>query len=563
MTAWLRPRVHGRALLLGAGLPLLLLTAGGLRALLSSRSPLWADELFSLAIATGHSLEHPEHDADERQGDYLESSRPEPATHYGRYLQHDEPPAGIGRIVRAAFLSDTNPPLYYVLVSVWTRAFGTRDGALRWFSILASLACLPLLFALARRCGHARAAFPAVVLFGVLPVCVYYSTEGRMYSLVWFWTSALLLLTLRLRTTRHPALLLSAWVATGTFGLLTHYFFAPVWATVVAWIFAHPGRRARRPLALAVLGTVVLVLPWYWFLPESFGRWRVTGHWLRMPSGVNPLTAGALLPWSFFALRPSPRLVDAWDWLQLGGFAALFTVAAWRLRERLWTSRGQLLWGCLVASLATPPLLDVLLGTHMTSVPRYALAGLPAAYLLAGAMLTSLRPGARAALLLAVVGLACAAVRRLGGEGARNGEPFDRLGQLLTMETRDSDVIVVHSIPSGVCGVARYMTFAGASDRSAPLASWVGRLRERELPGDLEPLASGRRRIALVKVHTVGEPAPQETWLRQSARLVRRRRLQASEVLFFEPRYERTFFAPPGPPTVVGHPPGDAADSRR
>jgi hypothetical protein len=43
-------------------------------------------------------------------------------------------------------------------------------------------------------------------------------------------------------------------------------------------------------------------------------------------------------------------------------------------------------------------------------------------------------------------------------------------------------------------------------------------------------------------VHTVGEPACEEDWLRQHARLVNGYPLQNSEILYFEPQGTETFF---------------------
>ena len=69
----------------------------------------------------------------------------------------------------------------------------------------------------------------------------------------------------------------------------------------------------------------------------------------------------------------------------------------------------------------------------------------------------------------------------------------------------------MHSIPSGVIGVARYMT------ASVPLAAWVGQLDRRQIPQDLDALLPGHTRVVLVRVHEVGEPAPEDDWLRRHA----------------------------------------------
>src|SRR5689334_20415507 len=51
----------------------LFVVAAVLRVGLIPRTSLWADELFSLAMATGHSLEHKAETADAAKGDYIET----------------------------------------------------------------------------------------------------------------------------------------------------------------------------------------------------------------------------------------------------------------------------------------------------------------------------------------------------------------------------------------------------------------------------------------------------------------------------------------------------------
>src|SRR6202795_3600768 len=74
----------------------LLLVVFGLTALvridIAGRSGLWPDEVFSLAMATGHSLEHPAAAADPTLGDFVEPDHPMHAEEFQRYLKHDNPP---------------------------------------------------------------------------------------------------------------------------------------------------------------------------------------------------------------------------------------------------------------------------------------------------------------------------------------------------------------------------------------------------------------------------------------------------------------------------------------
>jgi len=93
------------------------------------------------------------------------------------------------------------------------------------------------------------------------------------------------------------------------------------------------------------------------------------------------------------------------------------------------------------------------------------------------------------------------------------------------------DVVVVHSIPAGVVGLARYVK------RDIPIVSWVEPLGLRQVPSDLPLLLAGNRRVALVKVHDLHLPSAVEAWLREHARLTRRDIFNKSgaEVLYFEP----------------------------
>src|SRR5215470_7892696 len=88
---------------------------------------LWSDEIFSLAMATGHSLEHPAEEANQALGDYVEPLDPQPPSTFRRYMQHEESPAGPRRVMRAVLLSDTSPPLYYLILNLWSRVAGTSD----------------------------------------------------------------------------------------------------------------------------------------------------------------------------------------------------------------------------------------------------------------------------------------------------------------------------------------------------------------------------------------------------------------------------------------------------
>ncbi len=182
--------------------------------------------------------------------------------------------------------------------------FGTSDAALRLFSLVCAFACLPLLWSLGVEVGGRSGALASVVLFSISPVAVYYSTEGRMYALLFLCSAGTLAATSSL--TRHSgAWRWSAWVVVSIVGLLTHYFFAFVWLAALAYLAVCPGNCSRRAYVVGVSAIVLSVLPWYATIPETMAAWRVRGGWLELEpwTAYSALRAHLELPWSLLSIR--------------------------------------------------------------------------------------------------------------------------------------------------------------------------------------------------------------------------------------------------------------------
>ena len=497
---------------------LLLCVATVVRVGLALRPGVWADEVFSLAMATGHSLEQPAAESDSARGDFVEPRGIVPAGSFRRYAEHEAPPADAAKVIRAVFLSDTSPPLYYVLLSGWSRLFGTGDAALRLCSLFFTLLALPLVWLVGRDVGGPRMAWTAAALFAVSPVSVFYSVEGRMYSLLWFFAAALAWTTLALsRRGARPALM-AAWVALAAGGLLTHYFFLFVWFAFVVWLLLLPARLGRAAaLGLAAASALAVAL-WYARVPESLTRWRVSGSWLAEPlRWREALTRPFELAWSLLAggsFWGGSPLVDgglAVAWLLL----ALQLLRSGRLRDVLGRER-LLLWLWVGAAVFGPLAFDLLRHTGASRVPRYILAGFPGAMLLAALGIEQLRGRAHAAFVALVLLAWTAGLWPILAHRARPEAAYPTLGAELSAWARPDDLVLIHSIPSGVIGLSRYLR------PDVPVASWIAPLGLRRVPDDLERLLQGRRRLALVQVHNMAQPAPAEPWLREHSRLTGR-----------------------------------------
>ncbi|MGH7512014.1 MAG: glycosyltransferase family 39 protein [Gemmatimonadales bacterium] len=499
-----------------------------LRFVLAGRQDLWADELFSLAVATGHSLEHPAAQAEPAAGDFVEPGGAVTPATFRYYLSPESSSVVVSRVIRAVRLSDTSPPLYYLVLAGWTRLFGTSDLTLHALSIAWALAAMPLLWLIGLRVGTPRDALTGCVLFALAPASLYYSVEARMYAMLWFETVLAAWLTLRLHD-RGGTAALAAWTITGAAGLLTHYFFAFVWAACVLWLVLRPGHFGRLPVVAALVLNLALIAPWYRLVPDTMARWRVTGHWLDgLPSAGHLLLAPVALGWSFVSGR------GVWGGLAWPDRGAALIVAGVGL---LWLRRGRsalfaqgrdLLWLLAVASCVGPVVFDLLRGTSTSLIARYALAGMPAGLLLLALALGELpRRGAALALALLILtwlpGLREIAVRR-----SRAWEPYRAVAHQVGAWVGPRDLILVHSIPSGVLGIARYLT------ADVPIAAWVGQLGRRTVPSDIEALVASRSRVALIRIHDVGEPAPEEAWLRAHATVLREERREGADVVYFD-----------------------------
>ena len=505
--------------------------ATALRVAVLDRQGLWADEIFSLAIATGHSLEHRAAEADPAQGDYVEAPTPLPASAFKRYMEHEDPPAGIHRVLRAIRLSDTSPPLYYLLLNGWTRWAGVSDAALRLFSALWALASIPMVWLIARRVGGEAAALPAVVLFAVCPLAFFYSVEGRMYSLLVFLVVGMVALTLALKTVDAKLWLVGAWAAVSASALLTHYFAVFVWVACLAWLVLTPGRIRRAWFVGGAVITCLLVAPWYAMVPETLGRWRVTWYWLYAPLDLRrSLAAPWWLVWSFVSGQGFWAHASRLRWLAALGFATAAVAFAVAFRRRLFADGRGLVWLWVGAACTGPVVFDLVKGTNTAAIPRYALAGLPSVLVIAAVGLSRLRPMLRVAVLLVILLGWSSAVRGILTNPVRELEPYREVATKLSATVTSDDLVLVHSIPSGVLGIARYMTDAIA------VASWVGQLGERRVPADIEALTEGRATVFLVRIHEVGEPAPEESWLRSNATLVGQSRRDAARLSVFRPR---------------------------
>jgi mannosyltransferase len=152
---------------------------------------------------------------------------------------------------------ENTPPLWYVLIWVWSRIFGTGMLALRLPSALAGIATVAVAWGIGQQLTEAgrhspsaripvsasrRAAIATAALVATNPLFVWYSQEARAYGLFVF--MAALAMWCWLRADAHPTPgRLAAFAGSGAAALATHYFAVFLLAPMCLWLL-----RPRRPM---------------------------------------------------------------------------------------------------------------------------------------------------------------------------------------------------------------------------------------------------------------------------------------------------------------------------
>src|SRR6478735_2266913 len=191
---------------------------------------------------------------------------------------------------------DGHPPLYYLLLHVWTEVFGSGDVAVRAMSGVFGLLTLPLAWIAGRRRGGPLLGWIAVIVVALSPFAVRYSDEARMYSMVMFLAFAGYLLVDDVLRRGRTGLVRFAGITVVTAALLyTHYW--GLWLVAAAglmvlWRAWRAPERADRVTALKVAGAFVvggiLFLPW---LPSMLYQSAHTGTPWASPMRPSVATA--------------------------------------------------------------------------------------------------------------------------------------------------------------------------------------------------------------------------------------------------------------------------------
>ncbi len=99
--------------------------------------------------------------------------------------------------IAAAPELDIHPPLYFYLMHIWMALAGTREFAVRFFSLWFGVATVPLVYALGRYLQDRLVGWWAAFFIALAPILVDEAQQTRMYTLLLFLSTGSVYLLLR------------------------------------------------------------------------------------------------------------------------------------------------------------------------------------------------------------------------------------------------------------------------------------------------------------------------------------------------------------------------------
>jgi uncharacterized membrane protein len=229
----------------------------------------------------------------------------------------------------------TNPPLYYLLINIVARGFGTSEFSLRYLSLLLGILTIPLVYQLARRAANPTAGGYAALLAAISAPLWWASQEARMYTLLALLIVICALAWQQLMTKLTRAAWIALWL--GELALLYAHNTGPVaalWLNVVTVLYWLAHRPRRQQAALWLVGQVGIGLLWLPYFASRFVLLQGANSAITSAPPLSPLLFGQLwlsmwiAPW---ALAISPGMVLALLALLIG----LVTLVLLR-RRALW-----------------------------------------------------------------------------------------------------------------------------------------------------------------------------------------------------------------------------------
>jgi len=323
--------------------------------------------------------------------------------------------------------SESTPPLYYVMASIWSLVLGTTEVAVRSLIALIGVATVAVGYALGLELRSRRAGLILAAFVAMSPLMVWYSQDARAYVLVILLTSVgLLFFAQALRTESSKSIWL--WAFASAAALTAHYFaiFLVVPEAIALLLPRATRSRAVKPtLVVAAIWVALLPLLLYQSLQANRQAWIT---WLGLAERLK-------MTLQFFE-------TSSWDvsFLVLAAITALiaavigFAFVAHRIGRR------ELLILVVGASGILVPVVGSFIGFDYVNYQNLLVAWMPFAAVLAVALASLRRVGAVLAVVLG--GLALGATVKVQATPALHRPDWRLAAKTLSDQPANTLVVV-------------------------------------------------------------------------------------------------------------------------
>ena len=273
-------------------------------------------------------------------------------------------------------LPDQNPPLYYVLLHYWMWLFGDSEVSVRLPSVLFGILSVGLIYKVGYTLFDKQTGLIASLILALSAYQVHYAQEARTYSMTVFWGLTSFYLFLRFFEGRDYRVL-AGYVLSNAALMYSHYYGLFLVAAQALFVLGYYVFRRRedeapalRTWAWAAGAMTVLYIPGFFYLAYSLSH-SENSNWIETP-GLSTLYS------SFLEYAGAPNLGSS----ELLAVLILFALVGVGVLAKKGGERAALsllsLW--LIVPIALPFVLSQVLDPLYH--PRYAIAALPALYLL-------------------------------------------------------------------------------------------------------------------------------------------------------------------------------------
>ena len=230
--------------------------------------------------------------------------------------------------------ADVHPPLFYLLLKLWSLIFGNTELALRSMSLFFGAVTIVFGYLLANRLFDKKIARISLLFMILSPMLIRYGQEMRMYALVAaIGLAATYVLTIAVESKKRlPWIIYGILIA---LGMWTHYLMAIVWISHWVWradCLISVGVKKEffkkffsKQWIMAHIIAVASFLPWVPFFIAQIFNIQVNGFWI---PPVTPDTIPNFMTNTIFY----QDVGNVTGWLAFGFIIIVVLVVIWSLK---------------------------------------------------------------------------------------------------------------------------------------------------------------------------------------------------------------------------------------